>query len=150
MHHSVAANDNSIFLFILIQKQFFSSFVPLPVFSYLMRTCFSARSPVSLLLLCLISFLCSSHFFVLHIIKWLMKSKVQPTKPQRSYARASSPELYHKPWTLKRHVHGMINLFMGFIVGVERWRYGWQVLFPVAIPKSEDTVSSPALDLSEN
>lgn len=54
MHHSVAANDNNTFLFILIQKQFFSSFVPLPVFSYLMRTCFSARSPISLLLVCLI------------------------------------------------------------------------------------------------
>lgn len=79
-----------------------------------------------------------------------MKSKVQPTKPQRGYARASSTELYHKACTLNMHVHGLINLFMEYIVGTQRCRYGWQTLFPVAIPKSEDAVSSATLDLSEN
>lgn len=39
---------------------------------------------------------------------------------------------------------------MEYIVGTQRCRYGWQTLFPVAIPKSEDAVSSATLDLSEN
>lgn len=39
---------------------------------------------------------------------------------------------------------------MEYIVGTQRCRYGWQMLFPVAIPKSEDAVSSATLDLSEN
>lgn len=78
-----------------------------------------------------------------------MKSRVQPTKPQRSYASASSPELYHKPCTLKMPVHGLITLFMEYIVGIQRCSYGWWVLFPVAIPKSEDAPSSPTLDLWE-
>lgn len=38
---------------------------------------------------------------------------------------------------------------MTCIVGVQRCRYGWGVLFPVAIPKSEGTVSSPTPDLWE-
>lgn len=78
------------------KSNFFSSFVPLPVFSYLMRTCSSARRPLCLLLMCLTNFCIPSIFFILHIIKWFMKWKVQPTNPQRSYARASSTELYHE------------------------------------------------------
>lgn len=67
---------------------------------------FLSNSPICLFLVCLTYVF--GHpppfFFILHIIKWRMKSKVQPTKPRGSYARASSTDtyfqLYHEPCTI--------------------------------------------------